>query len=211
MSAAESLAKKSSELWDGLRGADPYRLAENTRTKYISQGQEKGIFQIKVWEDNIIMSYPDYKVVDGQTLQPLDSVTEALLAYYFSISRGFPNSGRWISFNELPDGKFYSRAFQGYTGDDLAREFQNDIELFAMAAERLGGHSEPLGDRAYSFQVLPLVAILVVCWLGDEDFPTSYRILFDASSIYHLPTDALAVVGSMIKGKLIKSKNNLKR
>lgn len=208
MSAIESLVKKTSELWSGLKKADPYHLADYTGARYISQEKGKGYFQLLVWGKDIRVSYPDYKTVDVQSMQSVDSLTEALLAYYFSISKGMPLSGRWISFNELPDGKFYARAFQGYTGDDLTKEFQNNIELFASAAERLGGRSEPLGDRAYSFQVLPRIAVLVVCWLGDEDFLTSYRILFDSSSSYHLTTDALAVVGSTLKSRLIKSKNS---
>ncbi|MFN2105113.1 MAG: DUF3786 domain-containing protein [Candidatus Promineifilaceae bacterium] len=44
-----------------------------------------------------------------------------------------------------------------------------------------------------------------VCWLGDEDFPTSYRILFDRSIEHHLPTDACAILGSMLTTRLTKA------
>jgi hypothetical protein len=44
---------------------------------------------------------------------------------------------------------------------------------------------------------------MVVYWLGDEDFPPSARVLFDASAGQHLPTDAFALLGSTLTHRLI--------
>jgi hypothetical protein len=127
------------------------------------------------------------------------------LAYYFHTSDGTPKSGNYIAFTELPDGQFYTQAFQGYTGGELVRVFGNDSGAFVGAAEFLGGRRELFGNAAYSFQVLPRVSIMVVCWLGDEDFPASYRVLFDSTINHHLPTDACAIIGSTITRRLIKT------
>jgi hypothetical protein len=45
--------------------------------------------------------------------------------------------------------------------------------------------------------------VAIVCWLGDEDFPTSFRFLFDDSIRHHLPTDACAILGNMLTRKLL--------
>jgi hypothetical protein len=50
-----------------------------------------------------------------------------------------------------------------------------------------------------------MVSLMVVCWLGDEDFLTSYRILFDAAANHHLSTDACAVVGSTLTRRLLQA------
>jgi hypothetical protein len=42
----------------------------------------------------------------------------------------------------------------------------------------------------------------VVTWEGDEDFPSTYQILFDAAVSHHLPTDACAILGSILTHRL---------
>jgi hypothetical protein len=44
---------------------------------------------------------------------------------------------------------------------------------------------------------------MVTYWLGDEDFPSSCKILFDASASHYLPIDGSAILGSMLVRKLL--------
>ena len=143
----------------------------------------------------------DFIAFDVQDGTACDVVTQAMLAYYFHTSDGTPIRGEWIAFSELPDGQFYASAFQGYTGSKLARTFGDKIDLFARQRPS-NGRAQPFGDAAFAFQALPRVPVAVVCWLGDEDFPSSYSILFDDSIHHHLPTDACAILGSMLTAKL---------
>jgi hypothetical protein len=131
-----------------------------------------------------------------------------MLAYYFYTADGTPPSGTWISFSELPDGKFYTAAFQGYTGNELAKAFGNDLPTFEAAAKKLGGRKETFADVAYAFRALPQVSLLAAGWAGDEDFPPSYRILFDAHSGHQTTADACAILGSTLTRRLIKSNAN---
>jgi hypothetical protein len=130
----------------------------------------------------------------------------ALLLYYFHTADGTPLSGRWISFSDLPDGRFYNQAFQGYTGRELSRAFGLDPEGFQRAAMRAGGTPQDFGDLAFKFPILPYVAFLAVLWRGDEDFPSSCQILFDASAPHSLPTDACAVAGSLLTRRLLAAR-----
>jgi len=66
-----------------------------------------------------------------------------------------------------------------------------------------------LGDAAYEFQVLPMVSLLVVTWQGDEEFNSTYQILFDAAVSHHLPTDACAILGSNLTNRLITEMESL--
>jgi len=131
---------------------------------------------------------------------------QAFLLYYLSTADGAPLTGKWISFSELQDGRFYIQAFQGYTGQELVRAFDDDRFAFEQAAQALGGISHPLGDAAYIFQALPNAPLLAVYWQGDEDFPASCQILFDAAANHYLPTDAYAILGSFLTRMLIRSK-----
>ena len=199
------LAQRVSEIKDELRDRDTAVLSHNTGAIYAETGPGQGEFRLPFWGQDIILTWPDFVGQDAQSGELLPTFSMAVLAYYFLLADGSPLTGKWISFTELPDGQFYTQAFQGYTGQELIKSFGNDIDAFARAAQELGGQPEPLGDAAFSFRVLPKVSLLVVCWQGDEDFPSSYRVLFDGVNGRHLSTDACAILGSTLTRRLIKA------
>jgi hypothetical protein len=126
-----------------------------------------------------------------------------MILYYFYSSRGSTLPGKWISFSELADGQFYNAAFQGYTSKKLLQHFNDDYGAFHQANHALCGEKTSFADGGYRYQILPKVAMLLVYWQGDEEFPPSYKILFEDIVDYHLPTDACAILASMLTGKLI--------
>jgi hypothetical protein len=202
----DPLVQRVDELRAMLRQMDPIYRASSTGSTYHPAADGGGEFRLIVWEQEVRVTYPDFLAYDTEKGEPLGTFIDALLAYYYHLSDGTPLSGEWIAFSDLPDGTFYAQAFQGYTGRELESVFGNDSEAFAQAAERIGGRREFFGDLAYSYQVLPRVALMVVCWLGDEEFPPSYRVLFDSAASHHLTTDACAIVGSNLTRRLIKAK-----
>lgn len=201
----EALKRRAGEIWKRLAGVDPEVLAANAGAVY-TRGEDGGELTLPVWGRMVRLTHPGFAATAEDTGEPLDPFTTLLLAYYFDRADGTPGSGNLIAFSDLPDATFYAQAFQGYTGVELGRVFGDDLEAFAGAAAALGGRPEPIADRAFSFPVLPLVRITVVCWLGDGDFPSSYRVLFDAALARQLPTDAGAVLGSQITERLIAAR-----
>lgn len=199
------LAARAEELRQDLRQRNVEHLAENTRSTYTGVKDGTGNFCLCFWEDEIIITYPAFEMSTKSTNRPLNPGQQALILYYFFTANGAQPSGDWISFSTLQDGRFYAQAFQGYTGKELAKEFQNDIARFERAAMLLYARPYPLGDAAFQFALLPKVHLLVVFWQGDEDFPPNYQILFDTSVNNFLPTDACAIAGSMLTRRLISS------
>jgi hypothetical protein len=106
--------------------------------------------------------------------------------------------GKWISFTDLPEGRIYSSAFQGYTGDEVAKTFGMNKDGFCAACEKAGGVPVEFGDASYRFKALPRMNLLLVYRLGDEDFPTTCKLLFDANAGHYLPTEACAILGSSL-------------
>lgn len=198
------LARRVSELHQALRTRNVVQLAQKAGAVWAN-----GRFHFHLWAQPITITPPDFLARDA-TGQELDTFSQALLAYYLHTTNGAPLAGEWIAFTELPDAQFYTTAFQGYTGNELARVFGNEIERFAETAVALGGHPISFADRACAFRVLPHVAVMVACWAGDEEFSPSYRILFDANTRHHLPTDACAIIGSTLTRRLIKGYNPAK-
>jgi len=205
ISPDQRMAQRVIDLRAELQELEANVLACRTGTEYIDINLDKGEFHLPVWGRELRLTYPDFIAYDSQTGQEIKVDSLALLLYYFRTSDGTPEAGRWISFSELPGGKFYNQAYQGYTGGDLGRAFKSNVAAFEHASQSLGGRHEPIADCAYSFRALPRVTLCVVYWRGDEDFPDSYQVLFDASAGHHLPTDVCAGLGSTLTHRLIKA------
>ena len=203
----DRFARRVNELKEDLSQKKPSYLAAAASAEFRPRDSDKGEFSLLLWGKEVRLSYPGFSAQDRQTGNPLSQMDLVMLLYYFNTSDGTAKTGRWISFSELPDGKFYNQAFQGYTGQRLARSFRDDLATFEHAAVSLSGTPFPLGSASFTFNVLPLVSLLVVFWQGDEDLPSSFQILFDASASHYLPTDAYAILGSMLTSRLIKAKN----
>ena len=187
-----------------LRTHDPFKLMQRAAGRYIQTQTGKGEMRLSLWGREVAVTFPDLIAYDSGSQQELSAALQGLVLYYLHTTDGSPIADRFISFSELPAGKFYAHAFQGYTGEELLRHFGNDRQRFEGAAQSIGGGHYPLGDASFIFQLLPRVVLLVVFWCGDNDFPSSYQVLFDASISHHLPTDVCAVAGGMLTRQLMK-------
>ena len=201
----KKFARRIEELRQQVSLVDPNILAEKTESE-IYYNDDGGVeFSLELWGQAVRLPYRKLEAYDLKTGAVLPLIDQTMLLYYFSFASGQPLSGRWISFADLPDGRFYNQAFQGYTGRALVQHFGDQGERFSTAADNLGGSSYPLGSAAYVFLALPRVRLMVVFWQGDEDFPSSFQVLFDALASDYLPTDAYAILGSGLTRKLMKA------
>jgi hypothetical protein len=215
-----ALARQAASLREALQHADPARLAARTGAGYQASAAGGGEFRLPFWGEAHSISFPGFIVRKEAGGQEASLGTQALLLYHFTTADGTPPAGEWISFAGLPDGRFYNQAYQGYSGGELARAFGPDLASFERAADRLGGLPQPLpgagrqegdsgvyeGPAAFAFQALPRLPLLAAAWPGDEDFPPSYQILFDAAASRQLPTDVCAILGGTLARRLIARK-----
>jgi hypothetical protein len=197
------LERRADELRAELLTADIKQLVFNTGSVIQESKDQAGAFVFPYWGNPVELSCEDFVARDPGSQKLLQPVHQAMILYYFVTSKGSPPSSEWISFSELADGQFYNVAFQGYTSKKLLHHFADDYQAFDEKCLKICGEKVDFGDGAYQYQILPLIAILVVHWKGDEEFPPSYKILFQDTADYHLPTDACAILASMLTGKLI--------
>jgi len=203
------LVQRVNELRTALAARPVDRLVENTGAEYHAVGVDESYFSLPFWRQEVQISYPGFIARDAADNRELPPFTQAMLIYHFYTADGAPLAGRWISFSELPDGRFYNQAFQGYTGGELRRSIPGRAD-FERSAGKLGGVSQATesfsqGALAYRFQALPRLPLLVAFWEGDEELPGSFQVLFDASARHYLPTDGCALLGSTLCRMLIKA------
>jgi len=203
-SMPSQLSDRLTRLRETLRDQDPGLVAARSGISHPTVGPDGFELHIPVWDDVFILPFPELTGCNSRG-EPLPDFQQALLLYYLVTADGTPLTGRWVSFADLPDGRMYNAAFQGYSGDEIAKKFGLDLEAFKTACAKAGGNALEFGSASFIFQALPRVPLIVACWLGDEDFPSSCKILFDESASHYLPIDACAILGSMLTRKLIRS------
>jgi hypothetical protein len=198
-----ALALRVDELRAALNGVPPTALAEKVGAVYTEIGPGRGELRLSLFDSPLVITYPNLTTVSvNGDIQP--EPIQALLLYHLVTSDGAPLVGKWVSFADLPDGRMYAQAMQGYTGDLLVKAFDPDLDYFKQACLAAGGLAEQVGDASFLFQALPHVPLLVTYWLGDEDFPSSCKVLFDASARNHLPIDACAMLASKLCSRILK-------
>lgn len=203
--SAEQLARRVDELRSTLRVQDPGLVAVRSGSSWLTLGPDRGEIHIPWWGEVCILTFPELTGYNARD-EHLPDFKLAMLLYYLVTADGAPLTERWVSFADLPDGRMYNAAFQGYSGDEIVKKFDFDLAGFKSACLKAGGKAVDAGSASFVFQALPKVPLMVTYWLGDEDFPSSCRILFDESVSHYLPIDACAILGSTLTGRLIRTK-----
>ena len=201
----ELLRVRMDELRITLRQLDPQVIAAHTASTFSNTTESRGVFRLNFWHRPTEILCPEFIVKDVISGKELHPAQQALVLYYYHTANGMPISNKWISFSDLQDGRFYARAYQGYTGHELAQRLKGDRELFITAATEIHGEPYTMGDASFIFKILPRVHLLVVFWQGDDEFPSNFQVLFNTSANHYLPTDACAIAGSMLTRQLIKA------
>jgi len=198
------LAGRVDELRSALRLLDPELVAERSGVSYLTLGPDRGELHVPLWGNVCVLSFPELIGYNNRD-EHLSEFQQALFLYYLLTSDGAPLTGKWVSFADLPDGRMYNAAFQGYSGDEVVKTFGFDLDGFKSACSKIGGRPIDIGSASFVFEALPRAPLMLTYWLGDEDFPSSCKVLFDESASHYLPIDACAILGSMLTGRVVKT------
>jgi hypothetical protein len=197
----ESMLRRLEELRSDLHTRQPEIIAARCGGTY----RDGGIL-LEYWGRAISIPWNSLAPLFVEENKPCSVFDSAMLIYYLHTARGTDLADRWIAFREIPGGAFYHQAFQGYSGDRVARRFGEQTDDFERAAQKLDGWRLPaLAPYAYAFQPLPRIRLAAALWPGDEDFAARASILFDASVDSFLTIDGLALIGAGLAGRLLRA------
>ena len=142
------------------------------------------------------------KAADGR---PLDFTVRIVLAYYVLHGGSGALAGQWVAYRDFKDGAFFYEAFKRIVEYKIAQDFSGRMDDLKRTAASLGAEhieTELGGDLGLRFPVLPNVPLLLIFYDADEDFPSSARVLFDASGPAFLDMECLAVLGLILADQL---------
>jgi hypothetical protein len=197
----ESMLRQMDELRLVVQSFEPAALAARCGAGYASS-----TLTLRYWLQSVEVAWPALTMTVQPENAPLSIFDSAVILYYLRHADGAPLADRWVSFRELPGGGFYHQAFQGYSGDLLARTYAPQPDKLHQAARKLDGWPlSGLPGIAYAFLPLPCIRLAAILYPGDEEFPTTARILFDAAASHYTTIDGLALLGSGLSSRLIRN------
>jgi hypothetical protein len=130
-------------------------------------------------------------------------VTRILLLHYLIRADGYPLTGKWVAYKDIPGGLLYAGVFARRVTEPLQRRFGKSAKSFKETGVRSGGEPVEIGDASFILQAFPHVPLEYVLWEGDEEFPPSVQLLFDASVDHYLTLEDMVVLGQVTTGRLI--------
>lgn len=86
--------------------------------------------------------------------------------------------------------------------DPWAEKFQADVPGFRRACLALGGVPLPNGDVAYAIELFDGLRIGVQLWLGDEEFPSNLRFLWDENATMYIRYETMFYARGMLLDRL---------
>ncbi len=178
--------------------ADPVFMSQKSGVSY-DPGEK--VFALPFINEKYNITHPQGEV-KGEEEGEVNIIFQILYLHYLSDASGMPLKKDWISFKELPGGQIYITPFQNRAVKPFTKVFGNQPESFTRAAENLGGEKAAYGDYSYVLPVFPRVPVMFVLWQGDEEFPASGTILFDATAGSYLPTEDYAMLSGLLVSKL---------
>jgi len=185
-----------------LAGRDLDAIVERSGSRRLGPGR----IGLRCLGREYVVSYPDGLVLEADG-QPAPATEAILLLLYLTQSSGRALEGRWVGFEHISGGGGYIASFRGRVVAPLLRAFGSRPEALLSAAAALDGEPLDLGDASVRLPALPCVPMAYVVWNGDDEFPPSANVVFDASVEAYLDAEAVTVLAELAAHRLAEAVN----
>jgi hypothetical protein len=150
------------------------------------------------------IGFPELKFEDETDSQKEVPIQEQILILHYMLSAA-PSAltDNWLSYREIPGASFYYSSFVRRAIDPLKKVFGPNIDDFIRAGDLLGGKIIDTGDAGYEFRLFPNIAVRLILWAGDAEFPAEANMVFEENSGRMLSPEDIAWLAGMLVYRLI--------
>ena len=182
-----------------LRQKDPERIATLSGGTLSEKGSANPSLTIPFLNRQIVIRWPELYCFFKDTGEEVPVQQQVLIFHYLNGANGLQPTGQWISYQEIPDGRFYLDAFLRRAKNPMVQVFGSIPEkLMELAVRQYGAVPFDQGDLSVTLQALPLVPVALILWKGDDEFPPEGTILFDKTIPSMLSAEDVAWLAGMI-------------
>jgi len=184
-----------------FRGMDPQERAGRARGEYQKE-EGGGKIIVHFFSEPYHISFPQMEFY-SPSKRTVSLVARILILHYLLHADGAPLTGKWVAYKDIPGGLLYAGVFARRVTEPLMQKFGRSGKWFKEVGMRSGGKSIVVGDASFILHAFPSIPLQYVLWEGDEEFPPTVQLLFDASVDHYLSLEDIVVLGQMSTGRLI--------
>ncbi len=151
-----------------------------------------------------LVSFPDVEVSYQGTGGEVPLKDRIIILHYLVSAKGTPPTNRFVTFRDLPGCASYFPVFNQLVVNPILEGFAREPQLLVDAAASLGGLRASYGDASVTVSAFSRVPMTIVIRTGDEEFPPSCTVMFDANVSDYLPTEDIRDVSATITRKLVQ-------
>ena len=158
-----------------------------------------GKVHVAMFGKTLEMTPPGFDGVVKETGKPPKNADRLLALHYLLCDVPVVQEDRWITFRDFPGGAFYWQPFLSRSIQPLVGRIGNDLNLLRervqqrFAARIESGPADALSAR---IQAVGNMDMLLVYRAGDDEFPASADLLFDAGFRRAFCAEDAVVLGS---------------
>jgi len=162
------------------------------------------VIDIPFLDRNYRISYPDFDFVDvSEPNKEVPIQEQVLILHYLMANNPRKLPPKWIAYREINGAAFYFSAFVKRAIDPLKKVFGQNVADLKKAAGQLNAVPIDTGDAGFEFHIFPKVALQMILWIGDDEFPAEANILFDQTIGGLLSPEDVAWLAGMVVYRLI--------
>ena len=179
--------------WDILSGLDARDVTANAKALF---NPYDSTYALTCFGQDIRVSLKDRTIFGKSRLgmvlvTSLGDYSRLSILRYLVHAIDLPLSGRLVRPADLPGGDIFTKGTHIIPLDRAAAYFSNHSSEFLIVGQSLGGTQGDYGDISLNILSFPRVPVVLILWLGDEEFPSTASLLFDSSCVSHLPPDMI--------------------
>ena len=150
------------------------------------------------------IGFPELTFEDEADSRKEVPIQEQILILHYMLSAApSASTDNWLSYREIPGASFYYSSFVRRAIEPLKKVFGPNIDDFIRAGDLLGGKIIDTGDAGYEFRLFPNIAVRLILWAGDAEFPAEANMVFDENSGRMLSPEDIAWLAGMLVYRLI--------
>jgi hypothetical protein len=181
------------KVWETLTRLDPGEVCRRTDTIF---DPAEGLYMLKSFGKDFFVSPRERKIFSRSPgaevfFQRLGYFFRLSVIGYLSVAKDVAPTGRLVNPVNMRSGQLFFRGSHVLPLDKVAEKYGNDREGFLKRGEDLGGERLGYGDASVKVLPLPRVAVILILWAADDEFPARFDLLFDSSCEIQLPIDVI--------------------
>lgn len=181
------------EAWNILSDLDAGDVAVRAKAYF---NTDDATYALTCFGQEISVSLRDRAISAGSQagmvlIDDLGDYSRLSILRYLIHAKDRPLSGQLVRPADLPGGDIFIRGSHILPLEEAASFFSKHHLEFLIVGRSLGGTKDRYGDYSLTLFPFPRVPVILILWLGDEEFPATASLLLDSSCASFLPPDIL--------------------